>query len=319
MRLRRAFGSLVHESAFRSVAFLATDFFQPESAHAISIGADGAGSYASDVPALDAISRPDATTPVIFQTWKSRIAIPENFKHWRQSFVTHNPDWTTLLWDDDDNHAFIKDRFPWFLARYEAYPREIFRADIVRLFFLFEFGGFYADMDTQCLQPVAETATAGDVVLCRMGASKSFSHSLPNAIMASRPAQAFWLYAIGNAIQAIDDAGSPEAADMLGPEKMTGPELLKQSYDEFVRLQPSEVENAIASVAARLTSAQRGRIRYGNVRVLSPHQWYPLDWTNFWHKQICTRLRNRQHVLPDDTVNRLFPRSVTVTYWNHSW
>jgi mannosyltransferase OCH1-like enzyme len=64
-----------------------------------------------------------------------------------------NANFEHFLWDDFDNRQFIADYYPWFLAIYHAYPREIYRADAVRYFFMYQFGGVYLDMDTECLEP----------------------------------------------------------------------------------------------------------------------------------------------------------------------
>jgi mannosyltransferase OCH1-like enzyme len=133
---------------------------------------------------------------IIFQTWKSRTTIPANYAYWRQTIISHCPDYQIILWDDADNRAFIQEHHPWFLTFYDRYPREIFRADIVRLFFLYQYGGIYIDMDTECLAPLDGLRAEGDVVLGRMGWDERFEHSVPNAIMASKPHQAFWLVAI---------------------------------------------------------------------------------------------------------------------------
>ena len=91
---------------------------------------------------------------LIFQTWKSRVSMPANYARWSASLRKMNPGFAYFLWDDFDNRNFIEQYYPWFLAVYDAYPREIYRADAVRYFFLYQFGGLYADMDTECLRPV---------------------------------------------------------------------------------------------------------------------------------------------------------------------
>src|SRR5436853_425827 len=83
----------------------------------------------------------------IFQTWKSKTDLPPTFARWSRTFKEHNPSFEHQIWDDADNRAFIRDCFPWFLPLYDKYPAEIFRADVVRYFYLYWHGGIYADMD----------------------------------------------------------------------------------------------------------------------------------------------------------------------------
>ena len=84
---------------------------------------------------------------LIYQTWKSKTSLPENFAHWRASFARLNPGYSLLLWDDADNRQFIADHFAWFLPTYDGFPQEIFRVDAVRYFFLYLHGGIYVDLD----------------------------------------------------------------------------------------------------------------------------------------------------------------------------
>jgi mannosyltransferase OCH1-like enzyme len=167
---------------------------------------------------------------IVFQTWKTRQP-PTNFTYWSTSFQRLNPDFQHVLWDDADNREFIASDYPWFLTFYDSYPREIFRADIVRFFFLYRFGGLYADLDTECLRPLGQTLARADIVLGRMGNDPTFPHSIPNAMMASAPGQLFWLLAIAIAIERIIECGNVQRMDDNGPEQLTGPILLRDAVD----------------------------------------------------------------------------------------
>ncbi|RYD18011.1 MAG: cell surface protein, partial [Lysobacteraceae bacterium] len=151
LRIRRIVHSLTDESAWRIARFLLQDRRHPAAVVPAALTMPVAGSYRDDVATLDAAAAAGHFPKVIFQTWKSRTVIPGNYRHWRQTFIDTNPDCRVLLWDDADNRAFIADRFAWALPVYDGYAQEIFRADAVRFFFLFEFGGLYADIDTECL------------------------------------------------------------------------------------------------------------------------------------------------------------------------
>lgn len=314
LRAKRVIHSLTEESAWRVSRFLQRDRRSLTAVIPTLSDDPVPGNYRKDVERIGAAD-PDRFPALIYQTWKSRSAIPANYRHWRQTFVDLNPDCQVLLWDDDDNRAFIAERFAWALPVYDGYPREIFRADAVRFFFLFEFGGLYADMDTECLQPIRPSATAGSVVLCRMGGNPHFAHALPNAVMASRPFQIFWLFAI----KCMLDAAASPAAATSGPEDLTGPVLLKRAYDAFVRLDEAAVMAEIAPVLALLSERQRASLRYALPTVLPGRVWYPLDWTNLIHKRLCDRLRRDQRILPSAVGRTLFPHAAVVTYWSHSW
>ncbi|MDX1251610.1 MAG: cell surface protein [Gammaproteobacteria bacterium] len=256
---------------------------------------------------------------VIFQTWKSRIEIPFNYAQWSTSFRRMNPDFEYVLWDDADNRRFIENYYPWFLPIYNAYPREIYRADAVRYFFLYQFGGLYVDMDTECLRPVSPLFESGDVWLGRMGSDPNFPHSIPNAIMASGPLQEFWLLAIHLLVENARIKSEPEAMIGSGPEAMTGPILLKRAYDTYVSAERSAVREMIRDIAARLPDNLQPQPKASIINLLAPERWYPIDWSNIIHQRLSHEITSSRLMLGERTKRWLFPEAFLVTYWTHSW
>lgn len=256
---------------------------------------------------------------VIFQTWKSRVDIPINYRYWRNTFIAHNPTFQCILWDDADNRAFIAEHFSWFLPAYDRYPAEIFRADAIRPFFLLANGGLYADMDTECLGPLAPSLMGGDVLLGRMGADPGFDHSIPNAIMASRPHQLFWALVIAMMMERASDGAAPAAMRAAGPETFTGPILLKHAADVYLGEPEASIRRRAAPVVEQLGPDLRSRLQAGTLRLLHPERWYPVDWTNPFHRMLRKRLTARRLALAPGDARALFPNSTLVTYWSHSW
>jgi mannosyltransferase OCH1-like enzyme len=256
---------------------------------------------------------------VIFQTWKSKVSMPGNYARWSESFKRMNPDFEYVLWDDFDNRRFIETYYPWFLPIYDAYPREIYRADAVRYFFLYQFGGLYADMDTECLRPVAPLFESGDVWLGRMGNDPDFPHSIPNAIMASRPFQEFWLLAIHLLIENAKSLGDPAAMAGKGPEAMTGPIVLKIAYDTYISPERGAVSEMIHGIAARLPPHLQPQSKESRVELLKPDAWYPIDWSNMIHLRLSCEIVDFNLILGERTKRWMFPESLLVTYWTHSW
>ncbi len=256
---------------------------------------------------------------VIFQTWKSRINIPINYRYWRASFAQNNPGFDCILWDDADNRAFIAQAFPWFLPTYDRYPAEIFRADAVRPFFLLAHGGVYADMDTECLAPLHRSLRGGDVLLGRMGPDRGFEHSIPNAIMASKPLQLFWALVAAMMMERARDGTAIAAMRQIGPETFTGPILLKHAADFYLAEPEPRVRARAAAVIDRLGDDMRENLQGGRLALLQPEDWYPIDWTNPFHRMLRKRLQTRRVALAPQAARKLFPKSTLVTYWSHSW
>ncbi|MFM5885573.1 MAG: glycosyltransferase family 32 protein [Novosphingobium sp.] len=312
-RMRRVARSLTEPSGWRSLRYVSGY----DSRNEAGVASPPCIAVERIVPAPP--GRQDRIPPLIFQTWKSRSDIPVNYRYWRQTFIRNNPEAQVVLWDDDDNRAFIAAEFPWFLPVYEQFPREIFRADAVRYFFLFAYGGLYADMDSECLRPLRLGQRSEEVLLGRMGSDTAFEHSVPNALMASRPGQAFWLLVIRNLCDMAKLHHTNETMTASGPEQMTGPILLKRSFDEYQHLSQNALEERIAPILGKLGSCQKQSVRFGRITLLDRRSWYPLDWTNPFHKKLRSHLDRKTRLLPADTARWIFPRAELVTYWSHSW
>jgi mannosyltransferase OCH1-like enzyme len=104
---------------------------------------------------------------------------------WRENF----PDWTYILWTDDEIDDFMKQFFPSFYPLFRAYDRHIKRVDVFRYFVLYEIGGLYADMDYVCYRNFENELPLGKVSL-----NQSKIDVYQNALMASAPRHPFWLY-----------------------------------------------------------------------------------------------------------------------------
>lgn len=133
---------------------------------------------------------------LIHQTWKTQT-VPA---HWASSEAKYRAleaeGWTYKLWTDEDNRALIRDHFPWFLAHFDAYPYPIQRADAVRYFILYKFGGIYSDLD---IQPKANFTAFyqmyrhADLALPSTKSGNGFgTQNLSNCFMMSAPVCPFW-------------------------------------------------------------------------------------------------------------------------------
>jgi mannosyltransferase OCH1-like enzyme len=249
----------------------------------------------------------------IFQTWKSKSQLPANFSYWRNTIVDLNPEFSQFFWDDADNRAFVAAHYPWFLETYDAYPLEIYRADVIRYFWLYHFGGIYADLDTECLRPLGELCAAhSGVVLGRMGDDDGFVHSIPNAVMASSARHPFWLYV-------FDLLMSPRTA-RTHPEDLTGSIVLKSAADAYNGEDPNDVGRIIETIRRLLPSELQPRAEALPVRVLPSDVFFPVNWANPIHEKFFRkRIIDEGNLLSKEKARTLFPNSTLVTYWAHSW
>ena len=89
---------------------------------------------------------------IIHQTWKVD-QLPKAFKLYSKSWHDMLPDWEYRLWTDEMNREFVRSHYPEFLEKYDAYPKNIQRADAIRYLLLQTYGGLYVDLDFECLKP----------------------------------------------------------------------------------------------------------------------------------------------------------------------
>lgn len=86
---------------------------------------------------------------IIHQTYKTED-IPEIWKEGQQRCKDLHPDYQYIMWTDEMSKEFITKEYPWFLSTFESYKYPIQRADAIRYFVLFSYGGVYIDLDDGC-------------------------------------------------------------------------------------------------------------------------------------------------------------------------
>jgi mannosyltransferase OCH1-like enzyme len=230
----------------------------------------------------------------VFQTWKSKTDIPPRFRSWSRTWRDKNPGYAHTIHDDHDNREFIRRFYPWFLGKYDAYAREILRADAVRYFYMYHYGGVYADMDFECLRPfedlLAGAESECDVIFGSL--SKDSEHSIPNAIMISKPREEVWIAVIHHLTRHGHDGHT---------ETITGPILLKKALKDYASWNgtyPSWWDEACRRMGHDPQKKKRSRIC-----ILPPRMLYPIDWQ-----------------LGDGEENvRIYPDTLAITYWTHTW
>ena len=130
---------------------------------------------------------------IIHQTWDT-TAVPPLFVPWIRSWKRHNPHWQYWFWTPDDVRCLLRQRYPSFVHFYDGYPAPLLRADAMRYFVLHAFGGFYADLDVECLRPLDPLLVNRSCVL----SEEPYEHvyvlyhgqgrpNVMNTIMACRP------------------------------------------------------------------------------------------------------------------------------------
>jgi mannosyltransferase OCH1-like enzyme len=140
-------------------------------------------------PADDTLHRPMIIPKIIHQTYKSD-KVPDIWKPGQKKCVDLHPDYQYILWTDDMARQFIVEEYPWFLETWDSYPYPIQRADAIRYFVLFHYGGVYIDLDDGCKRKLDPLLTVPAFV------RKTLPTGISNDVMGSVANHAFFLKAM---------------------------------------------------------------------------------------------------------------------------
>lgn len=176
---------------------------------------------------------------IIHQTWKSK-RIPDDWKECVQSWGKNNPQWQYRLWTDEDNRNLIKRNYPDFLKTFDSYSYNIQRADAVRYFILYKYGGLYVDLDFECLRPIDDIVLNKTFVIGYEPKKQAECHGeeslICNAFMASAPGHSF-LHEIIKTLKTIDPKITTHNywGRVAGVLQTTGPIMINNVKNEYVK------------------------------------------------------------------------------------
>ena len=125
---------------------------------------------------------------IIHQTWKDEN-IPEEWRGFQENVKKTFWDCEYKLWTDKDNRELIEKKFSWFLPIYDGYEKNIERADAIRYFILYEYGGIYMDLDYSVRKNFYDNLDLKKVNIVESYRNKGF---LSNFLMASPPQHFVW-------------------------------------------------------------------------------------------------------------------------------
>ncbi|KAI0959502.1 hypothetical protein AcW1_004309 [Taiwanofungus camphoratus] len=174
-----------------------------------------------------------------------------------------------MLWTDTGSREFIAEHYPWFLDTFDGYTYNIQRADAIRYFILYHYGGVYMDLDIGCTRPLDPLLTY-PVIL-----PKTIPVGVSNDLIFSEKGHPFMEQTIYN-LKAFDRNWVLNYPTVMFS---TGPMFLSAQYGMYTSTHPP-------------TSAQPG----GEVRILpkslygknaksdeAPHSFFSHYYGSSWH------------------------------------
>ena len=127
--------------------------------------------------------------------------IPSQLEGFRQSWSELNPDLDMIYWTEQKLRLFIAEKAPTYLALFDAFLHPLCRANLGRYLLLQYYGGIVADLDCQCLRPIAPLLNGHEVLIALEPMVHGQQDHLVDsgvkavtrtAFLASRPSHPFW-------------------------------------------------------------------------------------------------------------------------------
>jgi mannosyltransferase OCH1-like enzyme len=176
----------------------------------------------------------------IIQTWRT-ASLPDRAAPLCESWRRLNPGMRHLFFDDEACRRLVAETVPQFLDAWLALPHAVMRADFFRYAALYRHGGIYADIDMECVRPVANLLALAPVVLgvearLTVRRQRELGYARPaqiaNCMMLAEPGQPFFMEAMARCVGLA--AEEPETARGR-IEDVTGPRMLTRLFYERPR------------------------------------------------------------------------------------
>lgn len=151
---------------------------------------------------------------VIHQQWKTNT-IPNKFATWRNKWLQlyPEPEYKHMLWTDTNARELIENYYPWFLPTYDSYEHNINRADAVRYFILYHYGGIYADLDYEPIVNFYDYLPPNQVSMVE--SPYYWNEKTQNCLMSSPQHDPFWIDLF---VVLVKNAKREEVLEATGPK-----------------------------------------------------------------------------------------------------
>lgn len=126
---------------------------------------------------------------IIHQTYKTD-EIPKIWQNGQSKCINLHPDYRYIFWTDKKADLFIEKKYSWFFTTWNSYHYPIQKADVIRYFVLYHYGGIYIDLDNECLRKLDPLLSASAFL------RKTKPTGISNDVMGSIPKHPFFFNVI---------------------------------------------------------------------------------------------------------------------------
>ena len=223
---------------------------------------------------------------IIHLTYKDHN-IPASWKSTIPAWKKYNPDWEIRFWTDDDNRKLIETKYTWFLHVYDSYEYGIQRADAIRYFILYTYGGIYSDMDiepTKNFNKLFTKKTDQEVYLIK---SPQLSY-VTNCFMASKPKTKFW----EDVFKEMKEVAKSPSIFWVGKHwtvmNTTGPIMINKVYRNYKNKDKVKIicSEYIVPTKCNICSRKPCKTRSSYTKLLQGSSWCNFD-TKIYNCFLC--------------------------------
>ncbi|KAI9332387.1 hypothetical protein BDR26DRAFT_937999 [Obelidium mucronatum] len=220
---------------------------------------------------------------------------------WFHTWEGHNPNHVQILFNDDDLERFVQGTFsPFVVDAFFKLPRIVLRADFARYLMLYEFGGVYTDMDTECWTPIDYWTFGHDTVAAIIGVELFGTvdglDQFTQWTMALAPKHPFMKKLILGLAAKIHSSHVESMAEVDGVVGFTGPVYWSQMWWQYFREQEFDLQ--------AMQGLDRSYKIFGNVMVLG-HTYFR-DPSVFSYHHFAGELKNgwKNVKVPEKSISK---------------
>ncbi|KAJ5808152.1 hypothetical protein N7474_009421 [Penicillium riverlandense] len=178
--------------------------------------------------------------PRILHQTTATETIPDHWVQSQESCKQAYSDFEYKLWTDASARDFLANHYPWFVDTWDNYAFPIQRADSIRYFVLYHYGGIYLDMDTWCNETLPIHKLGSDTAKHYALFKSTFPTGVTNDFLITSAHHPAYTAAIAqlpafNAITRVWARWQPHCAIMIS----AGPMFLTMVLKGYLLKQPS--------------------------------------------------------------------------------
>lgn len=168
---------------------------------------------------------------IIHQIWftEDESPLPAILSEMSQSWKHFHEEYELIIWSKDKLYEFISSKFPQALLMLNSYKYDIQRIDALKYYLLLYFGGFYIDLDIECIKSFLPLLREYN---CYLSRDSPVDEIIGNCFIAAESNHEFLKFVVEQ-LPAFSSQVRNENDKINCVLKTTGPGFLSKQYELF--------------------------------------------------------------------------------------